>query len=83
MILISKEIADYTIVAAQLFLLVALLPAIANKIDKPPFLTSMGSGAALFAMSYALLSLGAKSGAILTLLNALAWIYLAYQKQFR
>ncbi len=71
---------DKLILAAQIVLFIALLPTIYDKKHKPSKSTSVVTALALAAMSVALYSLKAYTGAFMTFANAVAWLVIFYQR---
>ena len=71
---------DKLILAAQIVLFFALLPTIFEKRHKPAKSTSFITASALAAMSLALYSLSAYAGALMTFVNAIAWLVIFYQR---
>ena len=61
-------------------LLAALVPTLVSKTKKPTFLTSIATGLALTAITYAYASLEFWWSALPSSLMALAWFTLAYQR---
>lgn len=71
---------DTVIAIVQWIFVVALIPSILHKTQKPVVWTSLMTGLLLIILCFAYVSLGLWQSFVPVLILALAWLYLAWQR---
>lgn len=71
---------DWIIAACQWIFVIALIPAIRHKTDKPPLFSSLLTALLLTVMSATFFTLGLWNGTFSALAVAIAWYILAWQR---